>query len=98
MNVKYIKFNGKHPADPKENRHYYDTVQPEWYDYGCSYSNEFLKVDIDDYDHNTSELDEPINGKPRSEAIIRLLDDLNIRYNGIKTDNHGELLKQRGGL
>lgn len=87
MNVKYIKFNGKHPADPKENRHYYDTVQPEWYDYGCSYSNEFLKVDIDDYDHNTSELDEPINGKPRSEAIIRLLDDLNIRYNGIKTDN-----------
>ena len=34
MNVKYIKFNGKHPKETKENRHYYDTVQPEWYDYG----------------------------------------------------------------
>lgn len=57
-------------------------------DYGASYGCEFLKVDIDDYSHKTGELENPIHGKPRSDAVIAILDSLGIKYNGIKTE-HG---------
>ncbi len=87
MLKQYIEFNGKHPRGRKENRCYSDQPDTEWVSYGCSYSDGFLKVDVDDYDHKTGELEEPIHGKPRSEAIIKLLDDLHIRYNGIRTEN-----------
>ncbi len=95
--VQYIEFNGKHPAgfkNPEPNqspRKYYPKVNPRWDSYGCSYKPEFLKVDIDDYNHKTGEIDEPIKGKPRSEAVIALLDSLNIKYNGIRTE-HGKHL------
>lgn len=87
MNEQFIEFNGKHTKAKKENRCYSDQPDTEWVSYGCSYSDEFLKLDMDDYDHKTGELEEPIRGKPRSEAIIKLLDDLHIRYNGIRTEN-----------
>lgn len=93
----YIEFNGKHPKgfvkpEPGQiKREYYPEPNPHWKSYGCSYGSEFLKVDIDDYDHKTGELNEPIKGGPRSDAIVALLDDLNIKYNGIKTE-HGKHL------
>lgn len=88
MLTQFIEFNGKHPKATKENRRYTDQPDESWSSYGCAYSDDFLKFDIDDYDHKTGELDEPIHGKPKSVAVIKLLDDLKIRYNGIRTE-HG---------
>ena len=91
MNIRYIEFNGKHPRASKENRVYSDTPNPAWNNYGCSYDEAYLKVDIDDTDHKTGELDEPIHGRARSEAIVAILNGLGIRYNGIRTE-HGKHL------
>lgn len=91
MKPKYVEFNGKHPAATKEKRRYYDEPQKKWISYGASYSPEFLKVDIDDFSHKTGEIEEPIHGKPRSDAIVAILDSLGIRYNGIATE-HGKHL------
>lgn len=88
MKLKYIEFNGKHPAAAKENRVYFDAPAPEWIDYGAAYPSGYMKVDIDDRDHKTGELTEPIRGKPRSTVIISILDTLQIHYLGIRT-NHG---------
>ena len=87
MQPHYIEFNGKHPKATKENRVYTDKPDNRWSSYGCSYSDEFLKLDIDDYDHKTGVPEEPIHNKPRSEAVIKLLNHLGIRDNGIKTEN-----------
>lgn len=84
---KYIEFNGKHPKAKKQNRCYTSKPDEQWVSYGCSYSDAFMKFDIDDYDHKSGELDEPIHGKPKSEAVLKLLDSLNIKYNGIRTEN-----------
>lgn len=89
MNPKFIEFNGKHPAAPKDKRVYYDHPQKSWKSYGASYRFGIVKWDIDDYDHKTGELIEPIRGKPRSDAIIALLDFLKIPYNAIQTE-HGK--------
>ena len=83
----FIEFEGKHTKSNKENRHYYNNPKSDWISYGCSYSDDFLKVDIDDYDHKTEQLEEAIHGKPKSEAVLKLLDDLGIKYNGIRTEN-----------
>lgn len=91
MKPKYIEFNGKHPSRKKEDRVYLDNPPKGKVDYGASYSSEFLKVDIDDYNHKTGELEEPIKGNPRSEIIVDLLDYLGIKYNGIRTE-HGKHL------
>lgn len=91
MNVRYIEFTGKHPSANKENRVYLDQPNQAWKSYGCSYDAAFLKVDIDDFSHKDDSMDEPIHNKPRSETIIALLDDLGIRYNGIRTE-HGKHL------
>lgn len=91
MNPHYIEFNGKHPAARKENRVYSDAPGKNWNRYGVSYSSEFLKVDIDDYNHKTGEIEDPIHGSPRSDTIVTILDSLGIRYNGIATE-HGKHL------
>lgn len=91
MKPKYVEFNGKHPAATKEKRQYSDKPRKNWISYGASYSPEFLKVDIDDFSHKTGEIEEPIHGKPRSDAIVAILDSLGIRYNGIATE-HGKHL------
>lgn len=85
MQPKYIEFTGKHPAKKKEDRQYLDS--PPKGDYGASYSHDFLKVDIDDFNHKTGQLESPIQGKPRSEVIVAILDALGIKYNGIITEN-----------
>ena len=87
MLKQYIEFNGKHPRGLKDDRRYSDEINPAWVSYGCSYSDDFLKLDIDDCDHKTGQLEELIHGKPRSEAVLKLLDNLGIRYNGIRTEN-----------
>lgn len=87
MLKQYIEFNGKYPRGLKVDRRYTDEINNAWFSYGCSYSDDFLKLDIDDCDHKTEQLEEPIHSKPRSEAVLKLLDDLGIRYNGIRTEN-----------
>lgn len=91
MKPKYIEFYGKHPAAEKEKRQYQDRPRKNWNSYGASYSPDFLKLDIDDFSHKTGEIEEPIHGKPRSNAIVAILDSLGIRYNGILTE-HGKQL------
>lgn len=81
----YIEFNGKHPAASKEKRQYLDKPRKNWNSYGSSYSTAFLKLDIDDF-KKSGEIEEPIHGKPRSDAIVAILDILKVRYNGIKTE------------
>lgn len=88
MNPKFIEFNGKHPAAPKDKRVYCDHPRKSWKSYGASYRPGIGKLDVDDYDHKTGELIEPIRGKPRSDAIIALLDFLKLPYNAIQTE-HG---------
>ena len=88
MKPQYIEFNGKHPKAKKEDRRYYDKPLRSWSSYGCSYSSDYLKVDCDDTDHKTGELTNPIHGKPKSETVVHILDDLGIKYNGIQTE-HG---------
>lgn len=86
----YIKFNGKHPEAEKDKRHYSDNPRKNWNSYGASYSPVFFKLDIDDF-KKSGEIEEPIHGKPRSDALVAILDFLKIRYNGIKTE-HGKQL------
>lgn len=90
MKPKYTEFTGKHPARKKENRQYLDNP-PLKGDYGASYSTNFLKVDIDDFNHKTGEMDEPIYEEPRSETVVWILKELGIKYNGIITE-HGKHL------
>lgn len=91
MNPKYIEFNGKHSASKKDDRVYLGEPKKNWNSYGASYDSEFLKVDIDDFNHKTSEIEEPLHGNPRSDTIVEILDSLGIKYNGIKTE-HGKHL------
>ncbi len=91
MNVKYIEFNGKHPKNSKQYRKYTDKPSSTWLSYGCSYDSAFLKVDIDDFDRKTGALEDSVKGKPRSEAIVEILDKLGVKYNGIQTE-HGKHL------
>ena len=60
MNPKFIEFNGKHPAAPKDERVYCDHPRKSWKSYGASYRFGIAKLDIDDYDHKTGELIEAI--------------------------------------
>ena len=87
MNPQYILFAGKHPANQKENRQYFSKPRKSWNSYGAAYSSEFFKLDIDDYDHKTGEIIEAVKGKPRSEAVIAILDTLGIKYNAQHTPN-----------
>lgn len=87
MKPRYIEFYGKHPRDKKEDRAYFTEPDARWKSYGVSYSEEFLKVDCDDYSHKTGELENCINGRTASEVVQEILDFLNIKYNAIATDN-----------
>ena len=65
----YWLSNGKKPIYKEENRKLYQEP-PEAHDYVAVYKeNKIVRIDIDDYSHKTGAIDEPIRGKPRSEAI-----------------------------
>ena len=71
----YWKSKGKRPIGYEKDRTLYD--KPPKGDYVASYiDNLIVRVDIDDYDHKTGELVNPINGEPRSESIIKYLNDI----------------------
>lgn len=87
MILGYLKANGKHPAEKKANRILLSSP-PIQGDYCAAYSSDFFKLDIDDLNHKTEALENPIRGKAKSTAIIRILDELGVKYNGIRT-SHG---------
>lgn len=83
----YWKSNGKHPIGKEENRKLYS--EPPEGDYVAVYQDGYVaRVDIDDYNHKTGLIEEPIKGKPRSEAILQYLNSRGYRYSAIKTE-HG---------
>ena len=87
MIIGYWKTSGKRPIEKEENRTLYK--EPPSGDYcGVYEQNTIVRIDIDDYNHNTEELEEPLNGKPRSEAVISYLEEYGYKYNAIKTE-HG---------
>ncbi|MBS6194272.1 MAG: hypothetical protein KH828_01645 [Clostridiales bacterium] len=90
MNVRYLEFYGKHPKEKKENR-VHTNVPPSRGDYGSSYGFGFLKLDLDDCNHKTGELERIIKGRPQSDVVVEMLDSLGTRYNGIRTE-HGKQL------
>ena len=86
------KARNKHPEEDESKRLYYNPGQkiPGYSGDMCARLKAgFLKLDIDDFDHKTGEIDDPIQGKPRSEAVRAWLDSKNIRYNLMITE-HGK--------
>ena len=84
----YWKSHGKIPDGKEENR---DLLQepPHDYDYVAVYQdNLVIRFDIDDYDHKTGEITDPVKGRPRSEAVLHYLDDHDYQYVAIRTE-HG---------
>ncbi|MCD7807935.1 MAG: hypothetical protein LUH02_01225 [Erysipelotrichaceae bacterium] len=86
----YLAGNGKH-AKGKMDKWVLLDEPPKKGDYVITYKD-VVKIDIDDYNHKTGELDEPIRGKSRSEAVIQYLDDNNINYIGVSTDSGVHLI------
>ena len=74
----YVRFKDKHPADYKENRIYTDKPDPSWKSYGVKYPVGYFKLDVDDYNHKTEAIEEPIHEEPRSEFILQKLHDQGI--------------------
>lgn len=86
------KATNKHPSEDENRRLYYLPGQkiPGYSGDLCARLKAgFLKLDIDDFDHKTGEIDDPIKGQPRSEAVKVWLDSKNIRYNLMVTE-HGK--------
>lgn len=84
--------NNKHPSEGEGYREYVgpdEKIRGYNGDLCARLKPGFLKLDIDDFDHDTSELDEPIKGKPKSEAVLAWLDSKGIRYNLMITE-HGK--------
>ncbi|WP_094762474.1 DNA primase family protein [Intestinimonas massiliensis (ex Afouda et al. 2020)] len=84
--------NNKHPSEDEKNRVYFspdEKISGYNGDLCARLKAGFLKLDIDDFDHRTGELDEPIKGNPRSEAVLAWLNSKGIRYNLMITE-HGK--------
>lgn len=87
----YWKTEGKHPKGKEESRTLLKDP-PKNGNYCAVYADGFIQIDIDDYNHNTGELVQPIKGLPRSEAVVSFLDSMNYQYDGIRTDNGKHLV------
>lgn len=86
MILGYWATRGKIPIGTEETRILYST--PPEGDYCAVFeTGSVVIVDVDDYNHQTGEVDQPVRGKPRSEAVIEFLDSCGYRYNGIRTEN-----------
>ena len=56
------------------------------------YDDSVVMIDIDSYDHEgNKELKEPINGKPKHEAILKYLDKFDYKYNLISNPYTGNV-------
>lgn len=85
MILGYWATRGKIPIGTEENRTLY-SFPPDG-DYCAVFeTGSIVIVDVDDYNHQTGEIDDPVRGKPRSEAVIEFLNSCNYRYNGIRTE------------
>lgn len=84
----YWKSHGKIPDGKEENRVLLNEP-PESGDYCAVYQEDLIvRYDIDDYGHKTGELVDAVKGKPRSEAVLKYLDDHEYHYVAIRTE-HG---------
>lgn len=82
----YWQTQGKRPTSKEENRILY--AHPPEGDYCAVFeTGSIVIVDIDDFNHHSGELDDPIRGNPRSEAVLQYLDKHGYKYNGIRTEN-----------
>lgn len=80
----YIRMDGKKPIETTENRIIYQ--KPPQGDYAAQYHDDIVQIDIDDYDHKTAVIEEPIHGKPRSDTVLEILDHYHLNFNCIETD------------
>ena len=82
----YWKTQGKIPIGKEVDRKLYQ--EPPNGDYCAVYEEgTTVSIDIDDYNHKSGELENPIRGQARSKAVIEYLDEHQYKYNGIKTEN-----------
>lgn len=83
----YWKSHGKIPDGKEGNRILY--TEPPDGDYVAVYQDGMIaRIDIDDYSHKTGDIEEPIKGSPRSEAVMKYLDSYGYKYSAIRTE-HG---------
>ena len=84
----YWKSNGKIPTGKEDDRILLP-APPEAGDYVAVYKEgRFARIDVDDFSHQTGEIEEPIHGSPRSEAVLKYLNKHGYKYNAIRTE-HG---------
>ncbi len=84
--IQICKGVGKHPLEPENTRIYYDHQIKG--DCLLKLPEIYCRCDVDDLDHLTGFPVDFIRGKPRSEAILQYLNDMELRYVGVKTE-HG---------
>jgi putative DNA primase/helicase len=61
-------------------------------DWCAIYDDSVVMIDVDSYDHEgNKELQEPINGKPKHEAILEYLDEYDYKYNLISNPYTGNV-------
>lgn len=91
----YWKSHGKIP-DGKEESRVLLSEPPKNHDYVAVYKDDLIiRYDIDDYDHKTGELVDTVKGKPRSEAVLRYLDDHEYQYVAIRTEHGVHIVMNR---
>ena len=86
MILGYWATRGKVPIGIEEDRILY-SAPPQGDCCAVFETGSIVIVDVDDYNHQTGELDDPIRGKARSDAVISFLDSCGYKYNGIRTEN-----------
>lgn len=83
----YILMNGKKPIEKEENRTIYQN--PPHGDYAAVYLDDIVQIDVDDYNHKTKVIEEPVHGNPRSDAVMAVLDACGLNFNAVATE-HGK--------
>lgn len=91
----YWKSHGKIP-DGKEESRILLSEPPQDHDYVAVYQDDvIIRYDIDDYDHKTGKLVDAVKGKPRSEAVLKYLDDHEYQYVAIRTEHGVHIVMNR---
>lgn len=86
-NKPFVEADGKHPKGTKDNRKYCSEIKPSWDACCARYEPPYLKVDIDDYDHSSGAIKDPVNGKCKSDVVCLMLEAEGIKYNAVQTAN-----------
>lgn len=60
-NKPFVEADGKHPKGTKDNRKYCSEIKPSWDACCARYEPPYFKVDIDDYDHSSGAIKDPVN-------------------------------------